>query len=167
MRKTWIVLGAALAAALVGWYFASPWWTLSQMRDAAKAGDAAAFSAHVDYEALRADVKADLAADLGAGDDGPGAALGRAFANAIAGAAVNALVSPEGLALAFAGRDAASAREAQVPGLKVEEEPVVNRTGLGSFRVEEKGKPGVGLVFERRGLGWKLVGLDLPKGGAR
>lgn len=163
MRRIWIVGGVLVLALAAAWHFASPWWTLSQMRDAARAGDAAAFSEHVDYEALRADVKADLAAQIGASDDGPGGAFGKAFATALMGPAVNALVSPEGLALAFAGKGAAAEGEAQGGAVSVDEEPVVNRTGLGSFRLEKKDRPGVGLVFERRGLGWKLVGLDLPE----
>jgi hypothetical protein len=42
----------------------------------------------------------------------------------------------------------------------------LERDGLSRFTarpVTEDGRPGTGLVFERRGLGWTLVSVELPE----
>jgi hypothetical protein len=91
-RSTRIIAGAAavlLILAPFGWWFASPWWTLSRMRDAARAGDADALAAHVDFPALRASTREQLRPRLGP------------LSGLLAGPAVDALISPEALRLAL------------------------------------------------------------------
>ena len=64
-RGKWAGLAVAVVIALgVAWYFASPWYTLKQMRSAAEANDAAALSSYIDYPSLREDLKSDLMAQM-------------------------------------------------------------------------------------------------------
>lgn len=95
------------------WVFFAPYLTVRSMRLAAEAGDAEAFSRHVDYPALRESAKAELSkamsariADL-AGDSELGrfgARIAGAIGDQALGPAVDALVRPEALSAAFAGR---------------------------------------------------------------
>lgn len=129
MRKSrTLALAAALLALLAaGWWFGSPWWTLSRMRDAARAGDAQALAAYIDFPALRASTREQL---------GP-------IGGALARPAVDALVSPAALRLALgSGRGGGGSGGV-----------ALIRTGASEFRVE-RGRGD--LVFRRHGLGWKL-----------
>lgn len=173
MRKIVAALAVLLLAAF-GWWYASPLWTLHAMRDAATHHDAARLSAYVDYPAVRAKLKSDLGGDaarVAASHPGDGGAqLGAAIAAAFLGPVIDALVTPEGVAAMFARQDRAAANGAtaapQPTGkalpVSAPDHPVIEREGLDRFRVHDK-DPGKGaLEFRRSGLGWKLVGVDLP-----
>lgn len=142
-RRT-LALAAALLVALaaaVGWWFASPWWTLWRIREAAEAQDSEAVAAYIDFPALRASTREQLATRLGP------------LGNALAGRAVDTLVSPTGIRLALEGR---GAREGAGEGEGDEVDLV--RTGAGEFRVRREGGD---LIFRRHGLGWKLEEIRL------
>lgn len=181
MRK--IIIAAAAAAALLaalfaGWYFVSPGLTVKAMVEAAQENDEARFSSYVDYPALREDMKAELTGRLQAEakrDGSPGAKLGLAMGMAVMGPLVDSMVSPKGMKAAFAslakeqtakakagggaggGGDAAKQSEAK------DAEPEIRRIDFNSFVVTGKANPGSGLVFERRGLSWKLAGIELAE----
>ncbi|WP_431264986.1 DUF2939 domain-containing protein [Roseateles chitinivorans] len=99
-----VALVAAVLVLAAYWYW-SPWLAIHQMRNAAKAGDAAAFNEHVDYPLLRESLKGQLGAAIGAkanarsesGSDiaKAGAALGSLFATAMTDRLVEAFVRPE------------------------------------------------------------------------
>jgi hypothetical protein len=60
-RRRRIVCVAALALLIglpVGWYYASPWWTLWRIRQAARAGDLATLQTYVDFPRIAATEKA-------------------------------------------------------------------------------------------------------------
>lgn len=164
MRRKILIGGVVLSLALViGWFAASPYWTLRQVAAAAKANDAELVSSYVDYPALREDVKTKLTARLiGATEkNDPTAALGRAMGMALMKPMVDAFVSPAGLKATFARMnpdEEAKGGKSAAPAKK----PRVERLSLNSFRVGDPDQPGSGLVFKRRGLGWKLAGIDLP-----
>ena len=63
-RSNRLALAAAalILLAAVGWILGSPYYTLWQMREAARANDADRLSAFVDYPALRADLKSEISA---------------------------------------------------------------------------------------------------------
>jgi hypothetical protein len=179
MRRIHLVAGAALlllvaaAAAAGGWYALSPGWTVKAMVEAARTGDEARFSRYVDYPALRADMKAELADTLQAQakrDPSPQAKLGLAVGMALMGPMVDRMVSPAAMKTAFA--KLAETAPSTAGGPKGEksinkgnkpEMPEIHRDGLNRFLVSARDKPDSGLVFERRGLGWKLTGIDLPE----
>jgi hypothetical protein len=159
MRK--ILVGVVVFAALVvGWWYASPIWTLRAIRDAAKQRDAAKVSEYVDYPALREDLKTDIRADMEAGIPHP-FPLGRGFGIPIAMAVVNSLVdeavSPQGVETMLDGEKFVKS----VP-VSAGDDPVVERDGFNTFRVHGKTHMNGALVFHRHGLGWKLAGVDLP-----
>lgn len=165
MRKIVVIL-VVLALLVGGWWYASPMMTLGSMRDAAQAKDADALSDNIDFDALRADLKAELRAEVAAevargqgGELGPaGAALAMAFIDPM----IDGFVTPEALAVAF--DNAGEGGEGPLPQVgDSEEAPVIDRDGFNRFLVRAPDQPeGSGFVFERRGLGWKLVGVELP-----
>ena len=164
MRKI-IVIGGGVALLLLiglagGWYYASPGWTLKEMAEAAKANDDARFSSFVDYPALKTDLQQELTAYIDAElkeAKGPEAKMMGALARAMAPQAAERLASPKGMKAAL-GAMASAAKGAEG---KEAAEPTITRKGLGSFHVGSDKAPGVEFVFERRGLGWVLAGLDL------
>lgn len=176
MRKR-IIVGLCAGLAAAGWTYASPWWTLRAMRDAAQARDAEALGAYVDFPALRADLKTDLSAAMMAemararasqtqsGAPDAFGALGIALGFAMLDPLIEGVVSPAGLQVMFAG-DPAAATASRTPAplgdVSVSGDFTLERTGLSEFRVVGQGAAPAALVFRRDGLGWRLVGIDLP-----
>jgi hypothetical protein len=179
MRKLLFLL-LVFGAAFVGWYYFSPIYTLSQMKSAAESKDAGKLSAYVDYGALRADLKDDLRRTMTnevAGQSPTGiAAIGSAFAMAMLDPMIDAMVTPDGVeAMLAQGRPKQPADSKTQPNSKPErspvqppvaapaKNPVIERNGLSEFRVRSKDPNKGAIVFRRRGLGWKMVGVDLPQ----
>ena len=168
MRRRWIFIAASLVlvGAVAGWWYASPWLTLREMKEAAEARDAARLSRHIDYPALREDVKTDvrqMIAEQSRQAGGQGQALGSALAMTLAGPLIDAMLTPQGVQAMFAAprpKDAGSRRPQ--PPVQAAELPIVERDGVNRFRVRDKDPRKGAMLFERRGFGWKLVGLDLP-----
>jgi hypothetical protein len=172
MRRIHVVTGLALVliAAAAAWYFISPGLTVQAMVQAAEGNDEARFSSYVDYPALREDMKAELTARLqeearrdGSAEAKVGLAMGMALMNPL----VDSMVSPQGMKTAFANlaKEEAATKKGETSGGKAAEggkpRPEIRRLGFNSFIVTGKDTPGSGLVFERRGLSWKLAGIDL------
>ena len=107
--------------------FASPFWTLRQLRAAAAAGDTAALEHYVDFPALRDSVKSELQATVIAPmvadsrlKDSPLAGLGSMMATAMLGPVVDSMVSPDGIARLLRGHaDASAQRTADVTAAAV------------------------------------------------
>lgn len=95
----------AVLAAVAGVWFAGPYWTVHQMREAARAGDADRFNAYVDYPALRENITTQFAGPAVVTSDTTGepgseqkssiGGIGRMLGRALATGAVQALVRPE------------------------------------------------------------------------
>lgn len=167
---------AALAAALLG-YFASPYWAAYQMAQAFERNDDQGLAEHVDFPALRENLKDQLqsaAVDAMAGPaEGadPFAAFGATLGAFLAGSAVDALVTPAGLRRVMQGNIApdtiAAAPPADAQNLS---DAVSNYTweykSLNKFVVDVQNEEGAEIryVFRRRGLlDWKLTGITLPQ----
>ena len=165
MRK---IVAAVLVLLIVAaaWWYVSPIWTLRAMRDAAKDHDAARLSAYVDYPALREDLKADMGryvmseAAKHSGD--AGSKLGAVIATAFLGPVIDAAVSPQGVEAMFAAENRQDFQAPKPVPVTAGDDPIIERDGLDSFRVHGKDASKGALVFHRSGLGWKLVGVDLP-----
>lgn len=171
-RRIIIALGALLAvAAVAGWVLLSPAWTLRQMAAAAQTNDADRLASYVDFPALRANAKSQLRQQLVSGvAAGEGLdALGAMVALALVDPAVDAMITPEALEAAFANRSrqavpvAPSAPSGRsLPGLpRIPKNAQIDRQGLNAFVLRDPARPDRGLRFERRGLGWRLVGIEL------
>ncbi|WP_347555194.1 DUF2939 domain-containing protein [Robbsia sp. KACC 23696] len=89
-------LTATLVVLFIASVYASPWWTLSQMRRAVQARDADAFSSYVDYPALRDSVRAQMFPDA---ETPPSnnvlGRLGQMLGRQVGGAVVSVAVTPE------------------------------------------------------------------------
>lgn len=110
MKKVIALLAAALLA-LAAYAAAGPFIAIHSIRGAIERHDTAALARHVDFPALRANLRAQLEDHLvrraGAGMQAdPLGALALRVAGAATGAVVDVLATPAGIALVLEGRDA-------------------------------------------------------------
>lgn len=161
---------SALPLAAAGWWGASPWFTVRALQSAVANGDAATFSAHVDYPELRRSVRAALRARLVAEAEAtPPAslkALGLGLALEFADRMVESAVSPETLGLVLAGTTG-SGGWIETPGLSTLSmlagaQLEIERNGLDDFALSAAGGEGPALLFRRDGLQWRLSGVRIP-----
>jgi len=154
-----------LAASLAGtWYVLSPWMAMKDLRGAAEAVDREALARQIDFPVLRENVKEQLRARIERDSAGPLERLGGAVAAEVADAGVDFAVNPTGMASlvttgALVTTVLPDAYKPQAVSWEVE------RGGIDRFRARgtrEDGSAAPTLQFERRGLSWKLVGLELP-----
>jgi hypothetical protein len=94
--------------ALIGWLYASPYLVLKQLKQAVDSHDAQAISEHVDFPALRENLKLQLTSEmthqLGAAQrDNPLAVLGLMIGSAVVSPLVDAYASPSGVAAIMNG----------------------------------------------------------------
>ena len=167
------LLGAIALLAVLGggWYFASPLYAMSQLRDAARAGDAGALEQRVDFPALREDLKAELRAEIAGSGENPLGALGASIGMAIVDPLIDGFVTPQMVARLVRDGKAQAPGAAPPPPASAADEPAeaewqVQRSGLSRFTarpVAANGEAGPELEFARDGLGWRLVGLNLPE----
>jgi hypothetical protein len=104
-RQTQVVCAIIVIITFGAASFASPFWTVRQLRAAAAAGDTTALEQYVDFPALRESVKAELQSTVIAPmvansklKDSPLAGLGVTMATAMLGPVVDSMVSPAGIA---------------------------------------------------------------------
>jgi Protein of unknown function (DUF2939) len=167
-RVAALAAAALIIAAAGTWYFASPGWTLHQMKAAADANDPNALDAYIDYPALREDLKAEIKGQMMAEarkDKSGLGALGLAVGTAMIGPMIDRLVSPHAVRAALTSRrdQAHSAVATQAASaLHVPDDPMIVRRGFSEFLVVSRQQPTRGLVFKRHGLSWKLSGVELP-----
>lgn len=178
----WIAV--AVIAATAGYWYASPYLALKQMRAAAERHDAETFNDYVDYPRLRQSLKGQMAAALTekatrASNDSEraAAALGAGLANAFGGALVDAMVRPEVVIRLMTQAKPGSSSSAGVvrsPSSKDDVNWTVQRLGMNKMVVygtdkEDAATPDdqkAGAVFERTGFAnWKLTELRLPSSG--
>lgn len=167
--KRFLILLLVAAVLVAGWYLASPWLAMKGLRDAAVARDRAALEERVDFAAIRANLRDDLRGAVErevARSDSPWAQIGGGLATGIGGMAVDAAVTPEGIAaLTVTGRLAGPLVPEEA---RKEIDWSVERGGLNSFAAQGRypdGRAGPTLHFSRDGLGWDLVDVTLPGGG--
>ncbi len=176
-RGIWLLLFAVLALTTV---WVMPYLSLKELRTAAADGDAERFSAQVDFEALRQNLKRGVQDQLlGAerdaqGRPSPARAIGAAVAGALLGPMVDTLVTPESLARLMQGqRPAAAATGLGGPAAQGGDSPPLETAmryeSLNRFvfsvrpRDAEADEAPVELVLHRRGLlQWRLAELRLP-----
>jgi len=164
---TVMLAGIALFGS-IAWYLLSPAYSMSQLREAALAGNTAELEERVDFPAFRESLKSELRAQLEAemdkrkGRDEPLLALGGLIALGMIDPLIDGLATPEGLeALLAHGRF-----EKGGAGRSAGDQPPVKwsfeHKGLDTFLATVPSgsrKDAPSLVFERDGLGWTLVGI--------
>ena len=175
-RTTWLVGAAAgLLLALLAFVAAGPWLAMNGIRNVIAMGDYGQLWRFVDFERLRESVRPQLQQRIAGGvmgRMGPGGAseaIGGVTA-LMAGPAIDAMVSPAGVATLLHGsalaRRVAGKREAD-GGARAGNPFDDARTRYESpslFTAAVTDDDGRTVVFEfhRRGLGWKLAGIRLP-----
>lgn len=177
MKK--ILVATAIAVIALGAVtYASPYYTLYQMKAALAERDATALAEHVDFPALRENVKQQINGAMAesvkatVGADNPFAAMGQAFASSMTNKMVDAMVSPAGV-VALVNRSVVSSEEkvdgadtAQAPRAEAKGRYVAAYAGWDRFviRPTSNQDDGGGLVLRRHGLwNWKLSGLEISK----
>jgi hypothetical protein len=187
MRRTgWIAAAAVLAALALAWCAAQPLYAFQALADAGRAGDRDRLAALVDFPAVRADLEAQLDARLAGAlakdrglAEGPFGRLGALLAPQVVDRVVEAAVTPEGVAaIVRSGRAPLSdltRGKTALPPPPDTAPPATDETarrprtrfaytGPNTFEATTFSRDGaaLGWVMARRGLGWKLVGIQLP-----
>lgn len=182
MRRVLVPLALLLSAAFCVWVYYAPHLTVRAMQRAVERGDAAGFARHVDFPAVREDLKVQFATAASArfGGDGSGGwrDFGAALASSAAAPAIDAAVSEQGLMLLFAGRGlvrelmpstgaaATDASASPTPRARRAEGGYVDGSTF-VVRVDIGGDPALPATLtlrRHRGLWWKLSGIALPLG---
>lgn len=177
--KKFIAAGIALILAIC--FYLTPYHTIRQMQQAAKAHDAAALNAYIDYPALKDSLKASLNHDMSQAllknksDNGMNA-FAKMFAAAFVNPLVDVLVTPESVALMLQADLPENARKNSDQDAKpaqadnADREKLVIHQHYNSFNqfvvtVAKPEFPNAAFTFtlSRDGLlGWKLTGIAIP-----
>jgi len=169
--KKWIAIAVGIFLLCGAIYFGSPYYAARQLRDAALAGDKDALEAGVDFPAVRESLKSQLSAVFmhklqndPEMQNNPFAGLGAIMAPALVDRAVDAYITPDGIAAAIRGQKPAESDKTE---MNPEIESQSDYVSLERFRVKlhntKLKQDGPSLLFERRGFAsWKLIRLELP-----
>jgi hypothetical protein len=151
----------AVAVAVAAYWYWSPLLVVHQMKEAVRVHDVEAFNSHVDFPALRENMKDDIA-----GKPSDDALSG--FGRLLGGVVVDALVRPEAVMFVLEHGDFAKKRSERHEERERGEEPasgeakpkwVTERDGVNRYIVRNDK---VALVFVRNGFAdWKLSELRL------
>ena len=181
--KKMMAVAVLLGVLLLGYLVAGPFLAVNGIRDAIKAQDTAALAEHVDFPALRANLKAQLD-DYVVRKAGAGAqsnlfgAIALRIASGVTGGTVDTMVTPAGLGALLEGRnlwhrasgggisdtDSYANQPAPDP-LKDARYGFESTSRFTATVVDNEGKP-VTFVLARDGLRWKLNDIRLPLDGA-
>ena len=174
MKTIRALLAAALLLAVLffGFLAASPYITFHRIKQAADAEDLQALSSYVDYPALRENLKAQALAAISAkwqeqAQDNPLASFGRAFAASAAEKMIDALITPENIALAIASGQLLQSKTLGTPDAAPTKDDINNYTASwqdwSHILVHKKGE-NRGYIFRRSaplGWEWKLAAVKV------
>jgi hypothetical protein len=174
--KKWLVALAVVLVLLLGYGIAGPWLAIRGIHAAIENRDPDKLERYVDFPILRANVRAKVAKRLLASATSPsgrvvGDDLGRTMIGAISDKAVDAMVSPMGIALLLEGRALAHRVTGKEPGIAGKDDaadPLLHAwtrfespSRFAATVDSAEGRPVV-FVFERKWLSWKLSDIRLP-----
>lgn len=151
----------AVVVAVAAYWYWSPLFVVHQMKEAVRVHDVEAFNSHVDFPALRENMKDDIA-----GKPGDDALSG--FGRLLGGVVVDALVRPEAVMFVLEHGDFAKKHSERHEERDRGEEPasgeakpkwVTERDGVNRYIIRNDK---IALVFVRNGFAdWKLSELHL------
>lgn len=174
--KKWLFAGLCVLLLALGAYFAAgPYLAMKGIRNVVASGDYGKLPYFVDFPKLResvtpqiqARITRELQQRLGSGNP---ASMATGVATLISEPAINAIVSPLGVATLLSGSTLANkltgkkgpdGRVHAIDPLKDARTHYVSVSRFTATVTTDEGKPLV-FVFERDGLSWKLTGLVLP-----
>lgn len=186
--KLWAGLAVAAVVLAALWYLLSPFQAFASLAEAARVGDRDKLEAGVDFPAVREGLKDQLNARLTTAlstdrslANGPFGALGALLGPTVVDQVVDAAVTPDGVAAIIRsgkaplsdikpGKAALPPPEETAPPAP-ESAPPKKKTrfayaDLNHVRAttlsNDSSRTPLTWVLERRGLGWKLVRIELP-----
>ncbi|QHJ00086.1 DUF2939 domain-containing protein [Xylophilus rhododendri] len=181
MTKKRISIALVALALIIGIYAVSPYFVLWRIQRAAKANDSNYISEHVDFPALREQLRVQLTVAMTSRMDrelagNPFAGLGQMFALSMINTMVDTMVTPSGLAamvknaspsVSTARNGATGVPETQT-GINGDEPKLsIKYADLDEVRVSPESAEGA-FIFRRDGwFHWKLVGIDIARSGPR
>ena len=174
--KKWIVAAVVVIALLLAYAAAGPYLAIRGIHAAVESRDLDKLERYIDYPALRANLRVTVAKRILAAATSPsgrvvGDDLGRGLIGTISDHAVDAMVSPAGIALLLEGRALAHRVSGQGPGpgnadnaadpLMQAKTRFESPSRFTATVNSAEGRPVV-FVFERHWLSWKLRNIRLP-----
>lgn len=155
------------------WFYFTPHLAVAGMKAAMESKDADILSAYVNFPALKDSVKAGFSAKLAKQpikeiEENSFGALGAALTKAFINPLVDAIVTPENLAMMLKGYKPKAVKSGAQPGsAQAETDTAMSYESFDRFVVTIKNKgakdESVGLVFNRNGLfAWQLSALRFP-----
>lgn len=182
--KKWLAIAIVVVAALLGYVAAGPYLAINGIRKALAEQDASALQRHVDFPALRVNLKAHLddyiLREGGSVAESGGllGAIGLQIASGLGGTAVDAMVTPLGIGSLLQGHAMWKHATGQTTngdayGPPQPMDPLKNaRTHFESTSrftatvADAEGEPVVA-VFQRQGLRWRLTDIRFEQPAAR
>lgn len=175
--KKWLIGGALVLVALVAYVAAGPYLAINGIRQALAAQDVAALERHVDFPTLRLNMKAhveDYIARKGGGlaeSTGLLGAIGMQVASGLGNTAVDTMVTPLGIAALLQGhrtwmRASGQTVDGDTYGEPRPADPLKDATlhfdspSRFTAMVPNDGGQPVTVVFQRRGLRWRLSDIQ-------
>ena len=174
--KTVLIVTAVVVALLLGYVVAGPYLAINGIRKALETRDVGALERHVDFPALRVNMRAHLedyiARRVGGIAESGGllGAFGLQVAGGLGGAAVDAMVTPLGIGALLQGRsmwmrgtrqtvdgDSYGSPRSADP-LKDAQLRYESTTRFTARVRDEEGQPMM-VVFQREGLRWRLTDI--------
>jgi hypothetical protein len=173
MTKTTKILITAFLLVFGTWFLFTPYIAVNGMKSAAEARDAAKLSSYVNFPALKESLKASFNAKLASEvtkekNENPFTPLGAMMAAAFINPLIDALVTPESLAMMIKGdKPLPGKNSTQTQQSNSDADIAMSYEGFDRFvvTVKKKGETGepVALVFNRDGMfSWKLSAIRLP-----
>ena len=171
------IIGAiiALAVAICGYLYATPYIALNNIKKAAQAGDSETVSKYIDYPSVRQSFKdqmnAMMAKELMNQDTDGFAALGAMLASTMVDKMVDGFVTPEGMTLMLKGKNLKDAeqdsQDAQTAETQEQPKPEYEAgyTSLNDFEVvikDQDQSKEVKVLMVRDGLSWKIHKIAVP-----
>jgi hypothetical protein len=175
--KSWVAGTMVVILAIgAGAAYFTPHWTLYRMRAAVEARDATAFSSHVDFPALKEDVKGQLMVRMSSVmqqpqmKDNPFAGFGQMLAVGVVNQLVDTFVSPAGVMMMLSeGKPTVDRNAPAAPpplGPTKEQAPAyaIGYKDWSTVVLRSKDTSAAGaFVLKRQGLfSWKLAAVELP-----
>ena len=175
MNKKLIGALIAIVVVICGYWYATPYLALNNIKKAAQAGDSDTVSKYIDYPSVRQSFKdqmnAKMAKELMNQDNDGFAALGAMLASTMVDKMIDGIVTPEGMTLMLKGKDlkdAAQSSEANSTTQTNEEEQAEYKTRYTSFSDFEvviqdpNDSKAVTVKMVRDGLSWKVNKIVIP-----
>lgn len=179
-RRILIGLVLVALAVFIAAFAAAPVVAAQKLIHAARAGDPVAIARHVDFPAFRESLKTELNGRLmaearrdGGAEGALIASLGVTLGSSLISSAVDALVTPEAVAVMVRTARTPSPREAVAPPPPDRDGPDLHQSwgyrGFNAFAVTltdpDRPDQPLALILERRGVfAWKLAAVDLSPG---